>query len=120
MEELSTQMNKLAQMVRQGHGHGHGGATSSPTTFERNWPKRPRMQSVVVVPPTTQFPSPQNVRPLHPPARARVQPRATPPPLPPLPPLPRGPPPRASATSAAGTYRGESSELDTNIDISVD
>ena len=120
MEELSTQMNKLAQMVRQ--GHGHGGATSSPSTFERNWPKRPRLQSVVVVPPTTQFPSPQNVRPLHPPTRARVQPRAAPPSLPPLPPLPRDPPPRASATSAAGTYRGDSAELDTtnDIDISVD
>ena len=126
MEQLKSSLNKMAQHVAQSPHSSAGGSSSSGPNLP-NWPKRPRPQSVVVVPPNSTL------------NRAPRPPVSAPPPLPPLPPRPplpstrnprpvRPPAPRppslpagaAAAPAVTVTYRGDSSELEVAEQVMVE
>ena len=137
MDEVSTKLQQLAQLVRQAP-HGGAARSAAPTpaskrprmTGANSTPVAPRPASVVVVPPSNTILRPLNPRAasFRPPGpRATSAPR---PPLGPKPPLPKGTPrqplPRQTAAKpkppivpSVPEYNGVSTELDTTSDVEL-
>ena len=103
MEELQSQMRKLAETVR---GTNPAARSAPPPPFG---PKRPRLPSSVSIPHASPMFRPQLPR--GPPHR---------PPLPTMaPPLPPTPPPSATPANAAGQYRGTFDEIESTTTVEL-